>query len=244
MTERDPMGPGAAGRAGRRRGSPRRGGAGAGRPATETRALEPAAPEALRERVRAQVAQAPPPERRSPFAWWGSAGARRRLLIAAPVAAGIAAVAIALPLVTGGDSGAPVGTEERGRRRRHRPAGVRSPEPGRPGAGRRAAGRDRWAVGGRLPGARGRPAPGAEGDRLDAGPGGERHGALEGERPGDGGGAEPRRLHGELGLLGAERLHGHERARLPRSGGPGGAGDRRLRAPGDGDRPERRHRRT
>ena len=76
---------------------------------TETRALEPAAPEALRERVRAQVAQDPPRERRSPFAWWGSADARRRLLIAAPVAAGIAAIAIALPLVTGGDSGSPVG---------------------------------------------------------------------------------------------------------------------------------------
>jgi hypothetical protein len=76
---------------------------------TETRALEPAAPDALRERVRAQVARDPARERRSPFAWWGSADARRRLLIAGPVAAGIAAVAIALPLVTGGDPGSPVG---------------------------------------------------------------------------------------------------------------------------------------
>jgi hypothetical protein len=77
---------------------------------TETRALEPAAPDALRERVRAQVAQEPPRRaRHSPFAWWGSADARRRLLVAAPVAAGIAAIAIALPLVTGGDSGSPVG---------------------------------------------------------------------------------------------------------------------------------------
>ena len=81
----------------------------------ETRALEPAAPEALRERVRAQVAGDPAPERRSPFAWWGSADARRRLLVAVPVAAGIAAVAIALPLVTGGDPGSR-------QRRRARPA--------------------------------------------------------------------------------------------------------------------------
>ncbi len=74
----------------------------------QTRELEPAAPTALRERVRAQVAQ-PPPPRRSPLAWLGSGDGRRRLLLAAPVAAGIAAVAIALPLVGGGDSGAPAG---------------------------------------------------------------------------------------------------------------------------------------
>ena len=112
---------------------------------TETRALEPAAPDALRERVRAQVAQSPPPERRSPFAWWGSADARRRLLIAAPVAAGIAAVAIALPLVTGGDSGAPVGQKRRRRATPPRPCGsplprARPPRRGPPRRRRRPVG--------------------------------------------------------------------------------------------------------
>ena len=107
MTDRDPMGP-------ERLAEPVYGAAPHGEEEralvdllAETRALEPAAPQALRERVRAQVARDPAPERRSPFAWWGSADVRRRLLVAVPVAAGIAAVAIALPLVMGGDSGSP-----------------------------------------------------------------------------------------------------------------------------------------
>ena len=106
---------------------------------TETRAIEPAAPDALRERVRAQVAQ-PPPARRSPLAWLGSPGVRRRLLVAAPVAAGIAVVAIALPLVTSGGGGPSRAGRADGGGGRHGPAGVRSRGRGRPGAGRRPAG--------------------------------------------------------------------------------------------------------
>ena len=102
---------------------------------------------AARARARAGGPE-PTRDRRSPFAWWGSADARRRLLIAAPVAAGIAAIAIALPLVTGGDSGSPVGqksaageaaTALRDSAARARPRPARAPAPpaaaGGPSAG-------------------------------------------------------------------------------------------------------------
>jgi hypothetical protein len=82
----------------------------------ETRALEPAAPEALRERVRALSAGAPSPAQAGPVARWRErlrgADRRRLLLVAAPVAVALAAVAIVLPVIGGSDP-APAGTEPR-----------------------------------------------------------------------------------------------------------------------------------
>jgi hypothetical protein len=77
----------------------------------ETRALEPGAPEALRERVRALAAGAPSPAPQGPVARWRArlrAADRRRLLaVAAPVAVAALVAAIVIP-VLGGSDGAPV----------------------------------------------------------------------------------------------------------------------------------------
>jgi len=80
----------------------------------ETRALEPGAPGALRGRVMARAAgeggaePSPAASRsRGPLAWLRGADGRRRLLVAAPLVAGIVALAIAIPALD--DDGGPEG---------------------------------------------------------------------------------------------------------------------------------------
>lgn len=70
----------------------------------ETRALEPGASEELRRRV----LDGPPPRpamgRLDPRRWLGSGERRRGVLVGAPVVAGIVALAVAIPVLNGGDS--------------------------------------------------------------------------------------------------------------------------------------------